>query len=181
MTIATGTRAAYVFPGENGRKTMEWTEDLIEIVRKLKAEGRSSSQIADVIGCSRNAVIGQCTRRGIPTLRKSGDNARERRRKPYKLPAPAPTYFNFSSPLGHFITRPADPAVKPEPVPPVEPDTAPAGGVALLDLTPHQCRWPIGPLMKPSDRFCGAQKDGESSYCRKHHARACVPLRRKLV
>lgn len=40
--------------------------------------------------------------------------------------------------------------------------------VALLDLEPHHCRWPVDGEGKHT-RFCGAVKTDNSSYC-KHHA-----------
>jgi len=41
--------------------------------------------------------------------------------------------------------------------------------VELVDLEPHQCRWPLGdgPFL-----FCGAPKDGERVYCAHHAAKA---------
>jgi len=41
-------------------------------------------------------------------------------------------------------------------------------GVALLDLEPGQCRWPLGPITidsPPATRFCGRRAAPASSYC----------------
>lgn len=43
------------------------------------------------------------------------------------------------------------------------------GGVSLLDLGPHHCRFPID-----GGFFCGGTRRGDSSYCPHHHAIAYV-------
>lgn len=56
-------------------------------------------------------------------------------------------------------------------------------GRALVDLTAQSCRWPLDDP-NPIQLFCGDPKDGSSSYCCEHHARAVVPTKttpRELV
>ena len=53
------------------------------------------------------------------------------------------------------------------------------GGVALLDLKPRHCRWPLsnGNAMPVEERFCGARKTADSSYCAAHKAKGITPMK----
>src|SRR6187399_1191269 len=49
-----------------GTDSMSWTEERVELLKKLWAEGRSASQIAGRLGSvTRNAVIGKVHRLGL--------------------------------------------------------------------------------------------------------------------
>lgn len=43
-----------------------WTDDLVQSLTQLWAEGHSATRIAARLNCSRNAVIGKVTRLGLP-------------------------------------------------------------------------------------------------------------------
>ena len=45
-------------------------------------------------------------------------------------------------------------------------------GVALLDLEPHMCRWPLA--LTAEQTFCGGERAPPSSYCAEHHARSAA-------
>lgn len=51
----------------SGRKWLEtfWTEDRVEKLKRMLADGDSSGAIGRELGCTRNAVIGKATRMGI--------------------------------------------------------------------------------------------------------------------
>ena len=77
--------------GNNGDGGMLWTEETIEILKRLALEGRSASLIALALGAaSRNAVIGKANRIGI---RLNGDGRGCARRSApagaYRLPSGA--------------------------------------------------------------------------------------------
>jgi GcrA cell cycle regulator len=65
---------------------MEWTEQRIDILRKLWGQGQTASQIATILGgITRNAVIGKAHRLGLtgrpsPIKREAGASAQPRRR-----------------------------------------------------------------------------------------------------
>src|SRR5215213_48269 len=69
---------------------MSWTDERIEQLKKMWANGATASQIADELGgVSRNAVIGKAHRLGLeqrPSPVKPGE---EKERKPAPAPAPA--------------------------------------------------------------------------------------------
>jgi GcrA cell cycle regulator len=47
----------------------------------------------------------------------------------------------------------------------------------LLDLEPHDCRWPIGEPRSPDFHFCGEQQAAGRSYCAHHWGMAFQPAR----
>src|SRR5208337_2932931 len=51
----------------NGEARMTWTEERVELLRKLWREGRSAAQVAAALGSetTRNAVIGKIHRLGL--------------------------------------------------------------------------------------------------------------------
>ena len=52
---------------------MSWTDDRVEILKKLWVEGQSASQIAKELGgVTRNAVIGNCLLYTSPSPRDRG-------------------------------------------------------------------------------------------------------------
>lgn len=49
---------------------------------------------------------------------------------------------------------------------------AASGGVTLMELTPHTCRWPVGDPRHDDFRFCGDYAEPGKVYCCQHHALA---------
>lgn len=135
---------------------MSWTDERVELLKKLWAEGLSCSQIAGELGgVTRNAVIGKVTR-----LKLNGRSVNSRAMESKKslgqiriAPKPKPV-----SPLASFPTAPL----------PKE-DPTPAKLVSLLDLTESSCRWPYG---DPVQGFCGCTKVIGLPYCIDHARRA---------
>src|SRR5258707_1053279 len=68
---------------EQGQKTMMWTDERVELLKKLWTDGLSASQIAaELGGITRNAVIGKVHRLGLSGRAKSPTSAAPRPRKP---------------------------------------------------------------------------------------------------
>src|SRR5215213_8735913 len=62
---------------------MSWTDERVELLKKLWADGLSASQIAGELGgITRNAVIGKVHRLGLSGRAKSPSSAAPRPRKP---------------------------------------------------------------------------------------------------
>ena len=52
--------------GASAMTTINWTDERVEMLKKLWTDGLSASQIAaEIGGCSRNAVIGKVHRLGL--------------------------------------------------------------------------------------------------------------------
>src|SRR4051812_31987684 len=85
---------------------MNWTDERVERLTKLWAEGLSASQIAAQLGgVSRNAVIGKVHRLNLPGRAKAGGTSATARTPKRSNPAPArPTTFG-ARPAARTVTR----------------------------------------------------------------------------
>lgn len=165
-----------------GPTSTGWPPEHVEALRAL--EGNTAAHIAKQMrrlrpGVTRNAVIAQCSRRGI---RLSGASNEQRAPsvpgcEPKRgAPAPKAARAPKQKPLEHKVGKygPIHPA---NPIPPNHgrpeawaalPGVAP---VALLARTASQCAWPVGdaPARPAEQLFCGAQCDDDTlPYCAAH-------------
>jgi len=94
---------------------MSWTDDRVEILKKMWGEGQSASQIAKELGgVTRNAVIGKVHRLGLSNRAGSGgakaDAKPKAEAKPKKAPAPKPKAEpKAAKPMPEMKTEPAVP------------------------------------------------------------------------
>jgi GcrA cell cycle regulator len=136
---------------------MAWTEDRVETLSKLWAEGLSASQIAKQLGgVTRNAVIGKVHRLGL-----SG-RAKPSRPKPAKTAATS----RASAPPKTKRTASAKPLKD-------------GSYATILTLTEHMCKWPIGDPSSDEFRFCGRKTEPDEPYCKAHSMVAYQPSRRR--
>ncbi len=155
---------------------MAWTEDRVEILTKLWAEGLSASQIAKQLGgVTRNAVIGKVHRLGLSGRAKPSNPARKTARK--RSTAPRKRVPSISS-----KPRAPRPVVqKPPAPPPIEAKPMANGKYAtILTIRDHMCKWPIGDPSTSEFRFCGRRtEDKDEPYCTAHSRVAYQPSRRR--
>ncbi len=161
-----------------------WTDERVELLRRLWDEGLSASQIASQIGgISRNAVIGKVHRLGLARRVKPAAGAamaaplNGRGKKGEALP-PEPA---IEAKIPEEPTLPEPPAIvshRPAPdfPPPVQPlkaaepvALAVSERVTIMDLRESMCRWPMGDPTSPDFRFCGGRAITGLPYCT-HHA-----------
>ncbi len=167
---------------------MGWTEERVELLKKLWADGLSASQIAGRLGeVTRNAVIGKVHRLGLAGRATTSRmrSARPRNRVSH-LPL-RPTRVQYRT-HGNVALKPIFApmehigvalALVPSPV--EELNIPAALRIDLLDLKECMCRWPIGDPQDENFHFCGRQKTTGVSYC-EHHARVAfqaAPRRRR--
>ena len=135
---------------------MSWTDERVETLKRMWAEGQSASQIAKELGgVTRNAVIGKVHRLGLSN--RVGDGAREEGvAEAAPAPAAAPAAPRAEPP------RAAEPAPRPAPAPapepaavrpapaaaPERPAPAPAAAPAT-NVTPLPLRKAIVPAGQP--------------------------------
>ena len=152
---------------------MGWTDERVEMLKKLWQDGLSASQIAKQLGgVTRNAVIGKVHRLGL-----SG------RAAPSK---PARTVFKAPRPARPAVAAPSAPRRIAEPVAltPVQPspvryvEEAP-GMATVLTLGAHMCKWPIGDPALDNFTFCGRRTGHEGPYCMEHSQVAYQPAQAK--
>lgn len=157
---------------------MSWTNERVELLKKLWSDGLSASQIAGELGgVTRNAVIGKVHRLGLSGRAKTTTtSAKQRRPRTSAAPANATPKRPTPQPMTHGATAlKADMAPEPvaEPEPVVEPiaELVPISQRAtILTLTERTCKWPIGDPATDDFYFCGRQSDAGVPYCA-HHCR----------
>ncbi|HRO12482.1 GcrA family cell cycle regulator [Amaricoccus sp.] len=177
---------------------MSWTDERVETLKAMWADGKSASQIAKELGgVTRNAVIGKVHRLGLSN--RVGAEADE------ASAAPAPAE-EVREPLAETPPQPAPvpprpaardpiPVVRPKPVPgqptPPQPSHSEisaealanlaevakkARRLALMQLTERTCKWPVGDPATDDFWFCGLPSVPGKPYCETHVAVAFQPM-----
>ena len=153
---------------------MGWTDERVELLKKLWAEGLSASQIAAQLGgVTRNAVIGKVHRLGLSGRAKSPSSMVPRARKP------RPASHSMRPRMRYHGNAALLPAMSPELDPDYDPlaNVVPMGPkVSIVELTESTCRWPIGDPGTAAFCYCGAQVKAERPYCPYHARVAYQPL-----
>jgi len=155
---------------------MSWTDERVELLKKLWSDGLSASQIAGELGgITRNAVIGKVHRLGLSGRAKSPSSTAPRPRKPR-----APSHMiRVARPQMRGNTALAtqtmyDMEVEPEPE--LIENVIPIGQrCSLLELTEAKCHWPIGDPSSADFFFCGGNTLESLPYCGYHSRVAYQP------
>jgi GcrA cell cycle regulator len=151
-----------------------WTDERVELLKKLWSDGLSASQIAaEIGGVTRNAVIGKVHRLGLSGRGKAAPAPAQRARKATRAPsAPTPIAEPAARSNVVVVPVPAQLEIEPEPMMEVSDDVVVpiSERVTIMDLRESMCRWPMGDPTKPDFRFCGARSVTGLPYCG-HHAR----------
>ena len=150
---------------------MSWTDERVELLKKLWQDGLSASQIAaELGGITRNAVIGKVHRLGLSGRAKSPSSSAPRARKPRSH------MMRVSRPMSRGNNALALAfEMEPEPEPELIENIIPIGQRrTLLELTEATCRWPIGDPKHEDFRFCGKPVAASKPYCGDHCAVAYV-------
>jgi GcrA cell cycle regulator len=163
---------------------MGWTEERVEILKKLWLDGLSASQIAKQLGgVTRNAVIGKVHRLGLSGRAAPSQPARPALKTPRpQRPAATVQSATPQTPAQPQIRRPV--AVTAEahtPVPAPRPISyaEEPGSATVLTLGAHMCKWPIGDPSTDGFTFCG-RRGTDGPYCAEHARVAyAVPVGKK--
>ncbi|MEM7776420.1 MAG: GcrA family cell cycle regulator [Pseudomonadota bacterium] len=154
---------------------MSWTDDRVELLKKLWTEGLSASQIAGRLGgVSRNAVIGKVHRLGLAGRVNTPRNKpmRPRARIGAIKRVAKPRISQSGNPALRALYQPDGDRYVP---PPEELDIPPSERVALVELTECGCRWPIGDPQTAEFGFCNRKKVPGLPYCEVHARHAFQP------
>lgn len=183
---------------------MGWTDERVELLKKLWMEGLSASQIAGVLGegVTRNAVIGKVHRLKLSGRAKPASSA------PRVRTAPRPAARRVASPSagrsmsggsslgGMMKSRPMSggggihgaTALKISEEFETEAYIAPQAQelfipedqrLTLLQLNEQTCKWPIGDPLLPDFYFCGQHSGDGRPYCEFHARRAYHQIEKK--
>ena len=172
-----------------GAEKAPWTEDRVETLKKLWADGLSASQIAGKLGMgvTRNAVIGKVHRLNLAgrvntprnqsprtTRKTAGETQASPQRGPSRPTMPptagATALKTYAQP--HHNPRLA-PLPEPKPLRLVE--SSKDGRITILHLSDKTCKWPIGDPQHDEFCFCGHGPREGSPYCEYHARMAYQP------
>ncbi len=162
--------------GAKDGKAMNWTDDRVEVLKKLWSDGLSASQIAaELGGISRNSVIGKVHRLGLSGRAKSPSASVPRQRKPrshgtlMRIARPGIRGNTALAPLHSY-----EPELESEPE--LIENIIPIGQrCSILELTEGKCHWPIGDPSSSDFFFCGGKTIEGLPYCGYHSRIAYQP------
>lgn len=124
--------------GNMAEAASAWTEERLEKLRELWAEGLSITQIGDALGVSRNAIAGKAHRMGLP-----------KRPSPIAKSKPKPAAKTTPPPM-------------PDRVLPLRLE------LRQLEWSRSKCCWPTGDPKHNGFKFCGDTIVPGKPYCLDH-------------
>jgi GcrA cell cycle regulator len=157
--------------------TMSWTDERVEQLKQHWLEGKSASQIANLLGhgFTRNAIIGKVHRLGLAGRAKSPSSAISRPRQA----APSHGVHRAAAPRASAAPRMVRGAtalaVAPQALEETELQTFESVvlpmslRVTIVELKESMCRWPLGDPTSSDFRYCGSPA-ASGPYCA-HHGR----------
>lgn len=167
---------------------MNWTDERVELLKKLWSEGLSASQIATQLGgVSRNAVIGKVHRLKL-SARGRASAAQPRAKKAASAAAakvasrPVRTVAASVGATALQVQFDAEPVARPMARPSTDVVVPISRKLALIQLTERTCKWPNGDPLTEEFNFCGNDVGENGPYCGYHSKIAYQPAseRRRL-
>lgn len=171
---------------------MSWTDERVEMLKKLWADGLSASQIAAQLGgVSRNAVIGKVHRLKLSGRAKTVSSGAP---KAKRSSAPRPstprgggygggggggrTVTTVTHAVGATLMKNEVGAMAfaEADTRPIEDIVVPISkNLTLVELNEETCKWPQGDPLSEDFHFCGHQSEDDSPYCKYHAKLAFQP------
>lgn len=156
---------------------MSWTDDRVDLLKKLWSEGLSASQIAGRLGSvTRNAVIGKVHRLGLSgratTSRMKSSRPRARAATARRAQQQRPNFRQLGNPAFRSLYQSDAEPFLPAPE---EIDIPIGDRKSLQALMENDCRWPIGDPQHEDFHFCNRHKVPGLPYCEFHSKRAFQP------
>ena len=180
---------------------MSWTDERVEILKKMWGEGQSASVIAKELGgVTRNAVIGKVHRLGLSNRAGSSSTAKAAPKEKAKAepkakaaataapkaepkPEAAPEVKSTSPAVRKIIPagqplppQPSANEISPEALAKVNEVEKTAKRISLMELTERTCKWPIGDPATDEFWFCGLSVQQGKPYCEAHVGVAFQPM-----
>lgn len=151
-------------------RTIKWTPYIIEKAKELIASGATRGEIADILGCTRNSVIGKLHRLGIRCEKRTAatQGGRPGGVKEYKPRVRKQAPAGSRRPHAVESSQPQPGGSEPAPCLPAA--SIEMNPCDIWDLTNRRCKWIEGDP-RQSYFFCGAPSKDGSSYCKSHHKR----------
>lgn len=175
---------------------MSWTDERVEVLKKMWGEGQSASIIAKALGgVTRNAVIGKVHRLGLSNRVTSTSSKKATNNKASAKVKPAVKSASPRTVSGAETVRITPPAVRKiipagQPLPPqpsaneISPEALAkvsevektAKRISLMELTEKTCKWPVGDPATDDFWFCGLGVKVGKPYCEAHVSVAFQPM-----
>ena len=184
---------------------MSWTEERVETLKKMWAEGQSASQIAKELGgVTRNAVIGKVHRLGLsnringsvpgrpedaemedgPVAEAAVETDEAEEPEVMEEPQPVQPVQKTVVPVRKAIVpagqplppQPSANEISPEALATVREIEKRARKLTLMELTERTCKWPIGDPATDKFWFCGLPSQPGKPYCEAHVGVAFQPM-----
>ena len=175
---------------------MSWTDERVEVLKKMWGEGQSASLIAKALGgVTRNAVIGKVHRLGLSnraTSTSSKSSAKSKtssKAKPTIQTGPSRTVTKGENvritppavrkiiPAGQPLPpQPSANEISPEALAKVSEVEKTAKKISLMELTEKTCKWPVGDPATDDFWFCGLSVQTGKPYCEAHVSVAFQPM-----
>ncbi len=165
---------------------MNWTDERVDLLKKLWSEGLSASQIAAQLGgVSRNAVIGKVHRLKLSSRgRATAAPARQKKAATQgstvtkSVTRAASTQRHATVSIGANALQAqfdAEPVAR-HYIRPVENVVVPISRrLQLVELTERTCKWPNGDPLAEDFHFCGNDAAETGPYCTYHSRIAFQP------
>ncbi len=182
---------------------MAWTDEMVEELKKLWAEGVTTGEIGRRLNISKNSIVGKVHRLGLSgrpsPIKKKGDEPEKApkakssvKEKEPKKASPAKTSQEKPKEVQPKLAPKTEPKVEKAPAQvkathleeddiklakSINPETESAAGkkhISLTELDNHTCRWPIGDPKDENFHFCGRKIRLGQTYCEEHAAIAYV-------
>jgi GcrA cell cycle regulator len=166
---------------------MNWTDERVELLTKLWAEGLSASQIAAQLGgVSRNAVIGKVHRLKLSGRGRTTAAPARQKKSAQQGAGAAKSVSRAASTTRHVTTSvgatalqtqfDAEPMARSFVRPVAENVVVPISRhLTLVELTERTCKWPNGDPLSEDFHFCGNDAAETGPYCNYHARLAFQP------
>ncbi len=163
---------------------MSWTDERIETLRTMWADGSSAKTIAGVLGegVTRNAVIGKIHRLGLSERTKveEGGIVKSKPSHTTRKAQPAGPIVQGNTVLApklelqtHIAPQRQVQVAESVVVPMCE-------SISIMELRETTCRWPLGDPMTADFSYCGAKSPfGAGPYCAAHARIAYQPTQER--
>lgn len=165
---------------------MAWTDEIVEQLKQHWMDGKSASQIANLLGngLTRNAIIGKVHRLGLAGRAKSSSASVPRPRRLAPPPAHRVAGPRLSASAPRMMRGATALALAPQALeeieqPEFESVVVPMSlRVTIVELKELMCRWPLGDPATSEFRYCGSPT-ASGPYCAYHAGLAYQPAQER--
>lgn len=157
----------------------DWTDKKIEKLKKLWAQGLSTSEIGKKLDFSKNAIVGKVHRLGLSNRKSPIKTSSNNISKTPKIPLVTAVKNAVKKVVNNTIksektkTKEVMETAKNESVKIAKismKDKKTSSGLSLLELTLDLCCWPIDEINSENFHFCGKKVFKNKPYCLEHCA-----------